>query len=117
MEHINVVLSTIIPHGLISLSFSSPSLSLSSYIFMTTLNRKLILKLFRVLTEIVEKKNTTIIDINLLILDVQVFREKSLLKLKVKQAKIILLMLLGDAHPAVHRIPSVQKYFGTFPQT
>lgn len=84
---------------------------------MTTLNRKLILKLFRVLTEIVEKKNTTIIDINLLILDVQVFREKSLLKLKVKHAKIILLMLLGDAHPAVHRIPSVQKYFGTFPQT
>lgn len=67
--------------------------------------------------EIVEKKNTTIIDINLLILDVQVFREKSLLKLKVKHAKIILLMLLGDAHPAVHRIPSVQKYFGTFPQT
>lgn len=26
-------------------------------------------------------------------------------------------MQLGDAHPAVHHIPSVQKYFGTFPQT
>lgn len=56
MEHINVVLSTIIPHGLLSLFLLSLSLSLSSYIFMTTLNRKLILKLFRVLTEIVEKK-------------------------------------------------------------
>lgn len=106
MEHINIILSTSITHGRIHILV---------YIFMTTLNLWKFWNFFASWLRLL--KNTTIIEINLLILGVQLFRRKSILKSKVKHAKIILLMQLGDAHPAVHHIPSVQKYFGTFPQT